>query len=108
MQLASYLLLGLICWRYFAAAESSERQATFGKRVMGLRVVDTDGERIDRSTATWRWVFKALSGLPLGAGFVMAGLTRNKQALHDRLLGTVVVKTSHATSTSSDGTFDRT
>jgi Tfp pilus assembly major pilin PilA len=45
----------------------------------------------DFGRATFRFFGKTLSGLILGIGFLMAGVTARKQALHDLLAGTFVV-----------------
>jgi uncharacterized RDD family membrane protein YckC len=85
-------LLGLLFgWLYFALQESSPRQATLGKRAMGIKVTDGQGRRIGFGRATGRFFGKLLSGLILGIGFLLAGWTARKQALHDMLANTVVV-----------------
>jgi uncharacterized RDD family membrane protein YckC len=44
--------------------------------------------------STVRYFAKYLSALILFIGFLMAAVTRRKQALHDMIAGCVVVKTS--------------
>ncbi|MEO8672813.1 MAG: RDD family protein [Tahibacter sp.] len=88
--------LGLILtivgqWLYFALMESSEKQATFGKQAFGLKVCDDYGHRIDFGRATGRYFGKIISNVILGVGFMMAGFTTRKQALHDVIAGCVVV-----------------
>jgi len=78
-------------WLYHALAECSGRQATPGKRVLGLRVVDGAGQRIGFGRASGRYFAKLLSALPLLGGFVLIGLSRRKQGLHDLLASTRVV-----------------
>lgn len=77
---------------WFAGMEASTWQATVGKRIMGLKVVDAQGQRISLRIALGRYFGKILSVLTLGIGFMMAGWTVRKQALHDRLAGTYVVR----------------
>jgi uncharacterized RDD family membrane protein YckC len=80
-------------WLYFAGMESSERQATFGKRVMSLRVTNYEGQRISFGHATGRFFGKIVSGLiPFAIGYIMAGFTEKKQALHDLIAGTLVLR----------------
>lgn len=88
-----------LLWLYFAVQESGWRQATFGKRLMGIEVCDLAGERISLGRATGRYFGKFLSTLPLLAGFVMAAFTARRQALHDKLAGTVVIRTPDASAT---------
>jgi uncharacterized RDD family membrane protein YckC len=79
-------------WLYWALMESSPWQATLGKRIVGLRVTDLAGGRISFARASGRHFGKAISSLTLLFGFVMAGLTEKKQALHDIIAGCLVVK----------------
>ena len=87
----SYVTILAIDWLYFALQESSAAQATLGKRAFDLKVVDERGERIGFGRASFRFVGKIFSGLILGIGFLMAGVTARRQALHDLLAGTFVV-----------------
>jgi uncharacterized RDD family membrane protein YckC len=82
----------ILQWLYFAILESSAWQATIGKKALGLEVTDLDGNRISFGRATGRFFGKILSGLILGIGFLMAGFTEKKQALHDILAGTLVIR----------------
>lgn len=81
----------VVSWLYFALFESSERQATPGKILLGLAVTDDMGRRISFARATGRHFAKIVSALIMGIGFVLAGLTPRKQALHDMMAGTLVV-----------------
>ncbi|HSZ54920.1 MAG TPA: RDD family protein [Tepidisphaeraceae bacterium] len=86
-------LLGLgIEWLYFALFESGPKQATPGKSMLGLRVTDLSGQRISFARASGRFFGKIISSLILMIGYVMAGFTERKQALHDIMAGTLVVK----------------
>ncbi|MBN2872531.1 MAG: RDD family protein [Halothiobacillaceae bacterium] len=85
-------LVGLIGgWLYYAFLESSAWQATPGKRLLGMKVVDRQGERIGFWRATGRHFAKILSALILLVGFLMVAFTRRKQGLHDILAGCLVV-----------------
>lgn len=86
------LFLGA-AWIYEAAMESSSRQATLGKMALGLRVSDEQGRRISFLRATARYFSKILSGMILFIGYIMAGFTARKQALHDMIAGTLVTRT---------------
>lgn len=86
-------LVGAVAaWLYFALMESSREQATIGKMAMGLKVTDLNGRPISFARATGRHFGKILSSLILFVGFIMAGFTERKQALHDILAGTLVVR----------------
>jgi uncharacterized RDD family membrane protein YckC len=82
----------LVAWLYWALMESSPQQATLGKMALGLKVTDLQGEPISFAKATGRYFGKFVSELILYVGFMMAGWTAKKQALHDIMAGTLVVR----------------
>jgi uncharacterized RDD family membrane protein YckC len=88
---AALLLQVVLMWLYWALMESSEGQATLGKKAFGIKVTDTAGERISFLRATGRFFGKYVSAIILGVGFLIAGLTSRKQALHDMMAGSLVV-----------------
>jgi uncharacterized RDD family membrane protein YckC len=88
----SYALQTGVSWLYYALLESSTRQATLGKMALSIAVTNLEGNRIGFGTATGRYFAKIISGLILGIGFLMAAFTQRKQALHDMIVGTLVVK----------------
>ncbi len=79
-------------WLYYAFMESSSKQATLGKMVLGLKVTDLNGNRISFARATGRFFGRWLSSLILGIGYLMIAFTEKKQGLHDMVAGTLVVK----------------
>ncbi|MCD6310127.1 MAG: RDD family protein [Candidatus Eremiobacteraeota bacterium] len=86
------LLMVAIVWLYFALMESSKWQATIGKRIFSIIVTDYHGKRISFPRATGRYFGKILSNATLLIGYVIAGFTTRKQALHDFIAGTIVIK----------------
>lgn len=82
----------VVSWLYYASMESSTKQATLGKMALGIVVTDLNGERIGFGKATGRYFGKIVSGLILCIGYIMAGFTERKQALHDMMAGTLVIK----------------
>ncbi len=86
-----YVLVIVGIWLYFAKFESGPSQATPGKRVMGIKVTDDKGQRIGFGRATGRFFGKIISGMILYIGYMMAGFTGRKQALHDLMAGCCVV-----------------
>jgi uncharacterized RDD family membrane protein YckC len=86
------VLIALVApWLYWAGMESSKHQATIGKMAFGMAVTDQFHNRISFARATARYYGKMLSSMTLLVGFIMAGFTQKKQALHDMLAGSVVV-----------------
>jgi uncharacterized RDD family membrane protein YckC len=79
-------------WLYFALMESSSLQGSFGKMALGLKVTDLHGERITFWRASGRHFATIISGFIFFIGYFMAGFTEKKQALHDMIAGTLVVR----------------
>ena len=79
-------------WLYFSLMESSSWQATLGKKALGLYVTDLNGNRISFGRASGRYFGKILSSLTLTIGYIMAGFTEKKQALHGMIAGCLVMR----------------
>lgn len=95
--LAIFTAIGLgivVKWAYFVILESSCLKATLGKQYFNLKVTDLQGKRISLGTANKRYWGKIFSLLILFIGFMLAGWTKKKRALHDIISGTVIVKNS--------------
>jgi uncharacterized RDD family membrane protein YckC len=86
-----FLVLSILYW---ALMHSSPRQATIGKALCGLKVGGPNGERLSVPRALGREAAKIISSLTLLIGFIIAAFTRNKQALHDFVASTYVVRAS--------------
>lgn len=79
-------------WLYAALLISSSRRGTLGQQVMDLHVTDANGGRVSFARASWRHVAQALNLLSLGFGYVLQVFSPRRQALHDLVSGTVVVR----------------
>lgn len=85
--------ISVATWLYYAFMESSTRQGTLGKMAMGLTVTDMQGQRVTFGRATGRFFAKIITGLvPLGIGYIMAGFTAKRQALHDMIASCLVMR----------------
>jgi len=82
----------VVSWLYFTLLECSSRQATLGKMALGIIVTDMGGNKVSFGRANGRYWGKIISGMILGIGYIMAGFTARKQALHDMMAGCLVVK----------------
>ena len=78
-------------WLYTALFESSAMQATPGKKAIGLKVTDLQGNRISFGRATGRYFAEWITGMTFLVGYVMVAFTQKRQSLHDMIAGTVVV-----------------
>ena len=88
-----FVLLVVGQWLDYAWMESSAKQATLGKLAVGLVVTDTEGRRISFGRASGRFFAKIITGfIPFAIGYIMAGFTEKKQALHDMIASCLVVK----------------
>jgi uncharacterized RDD family membrane protein YckC len=81
--------LGLFYWPVMHA---SGVQGTFGKVMVGLKVTRFDGHRISILRSAWRELSKILSASVLMLGYLLAAVLPRKQALHDLLAATYVVR----------------
>jgi uncharacterized RDD family membrane protein YckC len=93
----SYFIKLAIDILYHAFMETSKYQGSIGKMALGLVVTDINGQKIDFSKALIRNLCKIVSGMILCIGYIMAGFTDKKQALHDMIAGTLVMKKSQVT-----------
>ena len=89
-----YMAQLAVGWLYFALQESSVHQATLGKRALSLKVMDLNGNRLTFDRASGRYFGKLVSGIILAIGYMMAGWTQRKQALHDMMAGCLVMRTA--------------
>ncbi|MEW6701806.1 MAG: RDD family protein [Bacteroidota bacterium] len=98
-----FCLINVIAdWLYYALMESSKKQATLGKMIMAIKVTDLSGNKVTFGRATGRYFGKILSGMLLGIGYIMAGFTKKKQALHDILSNCLVVNSISFTMSESE------
>ena len=90
---------GVSVWSYFwipwliyaVLMESSALQATLGKMAIGLKVTTAEGGKPSYPRSLTRNLLKVVSVLTLMIGFMLAGWTRRKQALHDMMAKCLVV-----------------
>lgn len=69
------------------------RQATPGKMAMSLRIVDADtGKNLTIGQSIGRYLAYFVSILPLCLGLVWVAFDKRKQGWHDKLAGTVVIR----------------
>jgi uncharacterized RDD family membrane protein YckC len=88
---AGMILALLIEAAYFTLTVGHSGQ-TPGKRLLRLKVIRVNGEAVGFGLAFVRWLAQGISFLALGVGFLMIAFTRNKQGLHDKIAGTLVVR----------------
>jgi uncharacterized RDD family membrane protein YckC len=122
------LLIAVYGWEYFESTELVQgpfdflvgwvfpavavivfwiyRAATPGKMAVGARIVDArTGEKPSTGQLIGRYFAYFVSLLPLLFGFLWAAFDARKQAWHDKLAGTVVVRDTEPRSGTAE--FDR-
>jgi uncharacterized RDD family membrane protein YckC len=92
VQISLNLISIVMVWLYHAGFEASSAQGSLGKMALGIKVTDENGRRISFGRATGRHFGKIISALICFVGFMMAGFTERKQALHDMMAGCLVIR----------------
>lgn len=72
---------------------------TVGKRVVGIKIVRTDGKKVGIGTTLKRYILASLVyivtlGIALIISAFMIGLRKDKRSIHDLIAGTQVIYTS--------------
>jgi uncharacterized RDD family membrane protein YckC len=83
------LVIGLV---YLVAFWTYWNGQTVGNKVLGIRVVKTDGSPVTLTTAIIRYVGLLIASLPLLIGIIWVAFDANKQGWHDKIASTYVVK----------------
>jgi len=85
--------LVIITWiLYNSVFETSAYQATVGKMILKLKVVDLYGKRISVLRSFFRCITTIISILPIGLGIWYITTDPKKRAWHDLIVGTYVIK----------------
>jgi uncharacterized RDD family membrane protein YckC len=74
----------VICWGAW--------QRTLGYRILGLRLVKTDGTPVTWGTAIIRGLMFIVSFIPIFIGLIWAAFNHQKQGWHDKVAGTWVIR----------------
>lgn len=91
--LAGVALLAAGAWLYYALLESSSWQGTIGKKALSLKVTDMSGNPVTFGRASGRFFARFITELiPLRIGYILAGFTEKKQAIHDMIASCLVVR----------------
>jgi uncharacterized RDD family membrane protein YckC len=89
-----FVVLFLLFWFYGGLLETLWNGQTVGKRMMGLRVLSFDGQRINAMQAIMRNILRFVDSLPFFTallGLLVAMMNRRFQRLGDLACGTMVV-----------------
>jgi uncharacterized RDD family membrane protein YckC len=86
------LAIGLLISGTYETVAIARYGRTIGKLVMGLRVVNRDGRLLSPGAALGRWAGKYVSAMILFLGYLMVAWDPRKQALHDKMAGSFVIR----------------
>jgi uncharacterized RDD family membrane protein YckC len=82
-------LVGVAYQWYFLTQNDGQ---TPGKRIMGIKVVRKDGAPLDAATIIVRYVGYYINSFLFGIGWLWAFWDADRQGIHDKLAGTIVVR----------------
>jgi uncharacterized RDD family membrane protein YckC len=82
----------LVVFAAYAAILWSVKGSTIGGMICGLQVARLDDRPVEWSVALVRALAGFVSLIPLGLGFIWIAFDRDRQAWHDKIAGTVVVR----------------
>jgi serine/threonine-protein kinase len=85
------LVFMLVVGWYYVLLPAGSGQ-TLGKKIMGIKMIAIDGSPPGKGRCFLRLIGYVLSSLILYVGFLMALWDQERQALHDKLAGTYVVR----------------
>ena len=85
--------MSLIWAAAYGAVMWTLKGTTIGGSICGLQLVRLDGKPIDWGTAIMRALGCFLSLFGAGLGFIWIAFDKDQQAWHDKVAGTVVVRT---------------
>jgi uncharacterized RDD family membrane protein YckC len=71
---------------------ASSKQATVGKMVFRIKVTDLQGKRLSMGRSFGRHFAKYVSDMTLLIGYLIQPFTERRQALHDMIVGTLVIR----------------
>lgn len=80
---------------YHGIMESQGKQASYGKRALGIKVCNDEGRKISVLNAMIRNAGKLFSAIPFFAGYIYIFISKKNQALHDILSNAVIVQSEN-------------
>ena len=86
-----FFLSILLFIAYYTFTEASNLQASPGKKILGLKVTDMDGNQLTIGRSFIRQISKLLSSI-FYVGYILALFTEKKQALHDLISNCLVME----------------
>lgn len=79
---------------YCTIMEVSSYEGTFGKRMLGIKVTDENGNRLTLGRSIARNLTKIISYFLIGLGFIWILFNKKRRGWHDMIAKTFVIKNS--------------
>lgn len=90
-------LLAILVWIvYHVAFDSNASQATPGKRLFKLKIIDLNGNKMSIARALFRSLAVFISIVPIGLGIWYISTDPKKQGWHDLISGSYVIKSRYS------------
>ena len=90
-KLQAILVALVFSWLYFTLLNSSQWKGTLGKKVVGIKIVDNQYQKISFKQANVRFFTSLLSFL-LPPLYLTVVFTKKKLAIHDMIVNTIVIE----------------
>ncbi|HRF94314.1 MAG TPA: RDD family protein, partial [Aggregatilineales bacterium] len=90
--LVYYLITLALSLTYYIGLSKYGGQ-TFGKMALGIRVVRVNGDSLRWGNAILRYIGYILNAFSFGIGFLWILIDEKRQGWHDKMAGTIVIKT---------------
>ena len=88
---SNWMLCTIIFWTYMIWFKGF-KGATPGYNVFGIRIISINGKQVSIKQITIRVIASFFSAIPLGLGYIWIAVDANRQAWHDKIAGTYVIK----------------
>ena len=88
---SNWMLCTIIFWTYMIWFKGF-KGATPGYNVFGIRIISIHGTQVSIKQIIVRVISSFFSAIPLGLGYIWIAVDANRQAWHDKIAGTYVIK----------------
>ncbi len=88
---SDWMLCTIIFWTYMIWFKGY-KGATPGYNVFGIRIISINGTRVSIKQIIVRVISSFFSAVPFGLGYIWIAVDANRQAWHDMIAGTYVIK----------------
>jgi uncharacterized RDD family membrane protein YckC len=101
----TWLIADLI---YSVVFMTSNMQATIGQKVVGIKIVKNNGEKIGYGAAIGRNLMSIISSIFLKIGYIIAATRKDRKTLHDLVAGTIVIYSPNLKSANAGSALSKT